>query len=72
MYEARRWHNDKRFYTPMIVLDSGEQLFVGDFIKLKEYNIYGKVEKFALEVHIVCSLFKTLIIDMIVVLAEKY
>lgn len=51
MYEAKRWHEDKRFYTPMIVLDSGEHLFVRDFVKIKGCNIYGKVEKFVLEVN---------------------
>ena len=51
MYEAKRWHDDKRFYTPMVTLDSGEHLFVGDFVKLKGYSIYGKVEKFALQVN---------------------
>ena len=50
MYEAKRWHDDKRFCTPMITLDSSEHLFVGDFVKIKGYDIYGKVEKFALEV----------------------
>ena len=39
-----------QFYTPMIIVDSGGQVFVGDFIKLKGYS---KVEKFALEVHII-------------------
>ena len=53
MYEAKRWHDDKRFYTPMIVLDCGKHLFIGDFVKIKGYDIYGKVEKFALEVTII-------------------
>ena len=51
MYEVNRWHDDKRFYTPMIALDSGEHLFVSDFVKLKGYSIYGKVEKLALKVN---------------------
>ena len=39
MYEAKRWHDDKRFYTPMIVLDCGKHLFIGDFVKIKGYDI---------------------------------
>ena len=46
MYEAKMWHDDKKFCTPMITLDSSEHLFVGDFVKIKGYDIYGKVEKF--------------------------
>ena len=50
MYEAKRWHDGN---TPMIALDSGKHLFIGDFVKIKGYDIYGKVEKFALEVSII-------------------
>ena len=52
MYEAERWHSDERFYTPMIVLDSGVRPFIKDTIKIKDCeNVYGKVEKFAIEVN---------------------
>ena len=72
MFEARRWHNDKRFYTPMIVLDCGEQLVVGDFVKLKTYNIIWKSDKVCIG-GIIISLLILIIIDTIKInlLAEK-
>ena len=51
MFEAQRWHNDPRFFSPMMVLDNGKHVFIGDFVTLEnDTNAYGKVVKFATEV----------------------
>ena len=52
MFEAQRWHSDPRLFSPMMVLDSGKHLFIGDFITLEDDpKTYGKVIKFAIQVN---------------------
>ena len=64
MYEGCRWHDDKRFFSPMIVLSGGIHLFIGDFVKFEgNPTIYGKVVKFALQVRQVCIGYNVLIVQ---------
>ncbi len=54
MYEAVRWHEDTRFFSPMVE-HNGEFLFVGDFVTVKDTR-YGdcvvKVWKFTQSVYV--------------------
>jgi hypothetical protein len=47
LYEAERWHEDCRMWTPMTTLDNGQQIFIGDIVDIdsSEY-LSGKVTKF--------------------------
>lgn len=50
VYEAERWHNECRLWTPMVTLSNGQHIFIDDVIDVKEWNsqlMYsGKVVKF--------------------------
>ena len=51
IFEAHQWHSDPRLSAPMIVLTSGQHLFLGDFVTLKDNpRVCAKVVKFALKV----------------------
>lgn len=43
LYQAQRWCTESRFWTPMIVLDNGCHVFIGDIIDVQNPNT-GKVE----------------------------
>lgn len=44
LYEAERWHNDSRMWTPMTILKNGQHIFIGDIIDVN--SCIGKVIKF--------------------------
>ena len=49
MYEAKRWHDDPRFFAPMITIMGETQVFVGDIIHIQDHEYrecYAKVIKF--------------------------
>ena len=52
VYEAKRWHSTNRFWTPMVTLSNGDQVFIHDIINLSISGCYGKVTKF---VEVSCS-----------------
>lgn len=48
LYEAERWHEDSRMWTPMTTLSNGQQIFIGDIIEYIDSSncLSGKVTKF--------------------------
>jgi hypothetical protein len=56
MYQAKRWHENRNFWTPMVITNDDIRIFVGDII---DFNVYsngmnwtctGKVTKFISQV----------------------
>ena len=49
IYHGRRWNSDKRFAAPMVIIPSGEYVFVNDVVGINYYNtgvVLGCVLKF--------------------------
>ena len=49
MYQAKRWHDDPRFFAPMVTIVGGTQVFAGDIIHIQDQEYgecYAKVMKF--------------------------
>lgn len=47
IYHADKWHTDETYLAPMMVHpETGEHIYVGDIVVLKEDNSIGKVMKF--------------------------
>ena len=54
MFEAKRWHKDPRYHSPMITHEVGD-IFIGDIVVIAdaEYGeCYAKVLKFMMEVNV--------------------
>ena len=50
IYEAKRWHDDPIYHTPMIIQQE-KQIFIGDIVTTGSPETFAKVVMFLKEVH---------------------
>ena len=48
LFEAQRWHTEPTLWTPMVVLDNGKHLFIGEIFEYTSMTrrCFGKVVRF--------------------------